>query len=217
MRTQSERAVDLILELAALERAGCEHPARIGPTVFQKILFWTKLKLREQWSVPRLAYFRHNWGAYSRDLSDDVQQLRKAGHLAPAHFRLTPRGLQLAQHWRGLLDASHRDVFAALDATVDELSPLSAEEVKARTYALSAQAVGAKAKYGTLHGVPMGVALLLNTAVGAKRFGIEQDLVEDFMLDVQTTAKDIADLNKPGRSLTEAAFTAQFGGGETGP
>src|SRR5438876_10069366 len=105
MRTPEERAVDLLLELVALDAAAQAAPGQLGATVFQKILFWSKMQLYElSLAFPRVSYRRHYYGPYSEDLAADLKLLRELGHLDTANFLISPRGGAIVRHGTGLLD-----------------------------------------------------------------------------------------------------------------
>jgi len=103
-RTEEERAVDLLLELIALDAAAESAPVHLGATVFQKILFWSKMQLHElSLALPRLSHRRHHYGPYSHEPADDLKLLRELGHLDRANFRISPRAAEIVRHWTRLL------------------------------------------------------------------------------------------------------------------
>jgi hypothetical protein len=189
-RTTEARAVDLLLELSAIDSAARVRPVRLGAVVFQKILFWATTRLRElSFAGPRLLFYRYLYGPFSNDLAQDVATLRRLGHVRQDSFRLSVRGEQLVRYWRPLLEPKNPEVFAILDATASELGPLTAEAAKRRTYALPAERVGADPKYGTLEGVPDRMVLLLRKARDLRPFAVEH--AQDLVFDLSLTGEDV--------------------------
>src|SRR5712671_5065373 len=104
-RTTEQRAVDLLLMLSTVERRSQQGPARLGETVFQKIIFWSEMRLHERsFDAPRASFYRYTHGPFSRDVERDVRKLRELKHLEGATFRLSPRGREIAVRWREALD-----------------------------------------------------------------------------------------------------------------
>ena len=199
-RTAEERAVDLLLELIALDAAAESPPVHLGATVFQKILFWSRMQLHElSLALPRLSYRRHHYGPYSQELADDLKLLRELGHLDRATFRISPRAAEIVRHWTRLLEPRNREAFATVRKVARDLAPLTADEVKSRTYDLPSQRVGAHSKYGTLAGIPKGVYLLLRRARPLRSFEISPALNIDLVLELSMNADVAARLKTPER------------------
>jgi len=199
-RTAEERAVDLLLELIALDAAAESPPVQLGASVFQKILFWSKMQLHElSLALPRLSYRRHHYGPYSQELADDLKLLRELGHLDRATFRISPRAAEIVRHWTRLLEPRNREAFATVRKVARDLAPLTADEVKSRTYDLPSQRGGAHSKYGTLAGIPKGVYLLLRRARPLRSFEISPALNVDLALELSMNADVAARLKTPER------------------
>ena len=205
-RSTETRAVDLLLELEALARLAQEGPVRIGDTIFQKIFFWAEMRLRQMLvAAPDLRFVRYHWGPFSEELKEDVALLRQYGHMEPWNYRPTARGIEIAGHWRRLLEPKNQEAFSTIDKTAQELGRLTAAEVKALTYALPATQVGADPKkYSSLEDIPKGVALLLGRARDLKPFMISSDQLEDLIIDLQITAQDIRESREPGVAIRSA-------------
>jgi len=192
--------------LSTVERLSQQRPARLGETVFQKIIFWSQMRLHElSLDGPRASFYRYTHGPFSRDVERDVRKLRELKHLEGSTFRLSPRGREIAVRWREALEPLNREVFSVVSAMAEDLGPLSAEAVKRKTYALPAERVGAPAKYRTLKDVPTGVALLLARARQLKPFVISDDDVADLVLDLSITGSRAAAVRAPQFVRTTAS------------
>jgi uncharacterized protein YwgA len=171
-RTARDRVVDLLLVLCAADLTE-ELKASPGRTTTQKIFFWARLQ-----GATHHAFIRYRYGPYSAELHDDRAWLAAAGSLQHNRFAITPRGSEIARHWRKLLEARNREAFAALDASVRKRAHMSGEQAKKEAYALR---VRKGEQLTTLEALPQGESLLVD---GGPVFNITADEIEDLHVDL---------------------------------
>jgi uncharacterized protein YwgA len=182
-RTPRDRLTDLLLVLCAADLTA-ELKANPGRTTTQKIFFWARME-----GVTHHAYIRYRFGPFSADLNDDCAVLISAGHLHKERFATTPRGAEIARHWRALLEPQNVKIFAEVDASVRKRAPLSANKVREEAYALRVRKGDVTTTLGAL---PEGEALLDSDA---EALVITEDEIQDLHVDLSmsgTAARGMA-------------------------
>ncbi len=188
-RSRTQRAIDLLLVLDAAKVVG-DQKQTPGAVAFHKILFHAKLDASTRGlRAPHHQYIRWKHGPFSRDATDDEQLLTTLG-LMRGHAA-TARAAQLVIHYRPLVAGTIGDILECVERSARKRAKWSGKKAKADCYGIRAERLGVDPSIGrTLRDLPQGTPLHLDP-VGGADLRVDEDLVDDFLLDLRITDADI--------------------------
>lgn len=203
-RSSKQRATDLLLVLDAASVVAAKR-ANPGDVVFHKILFQAKLAAAERgFLAPHQGYKRWRHGPFSDEATQDEKLLKQLGLMTGQVA--TKRGREIVQHYRPLFAEGQPEVFEIMESSARKRATWNARDAMAECYAVPVERLGVDRSLGrVLRDLPKGTQFKLDRQ-DARDLTLDEDLVDDFLLDVRLSEDDL----RASRHIAFSGTTAEL-------